>query len=265
MIFVLLLRQLYLQIVVSHFCKTCMSNFKSSKTTSNVLKKAFRPFSSRTKNMINVGELFFQHNRLPEAKAWLNNIKIVRIEVTLCDEFRALGHLLFPTGWRWRDSDNNKKSLGFSASSTKKQRPCMKTHVKFACLLMMLTREPFLFYTYTEVTLSSIRSLLQKAVLSPCNVANGFDPRDIQVNNTSQSWSCWRISWIFGPWHILTSLEPWLLKISYISLRHYSTHNSASAFCQNCKAYLVQGSLQVLIGFQSIWDQHSLAAKNTVA
>lgn len=101
---------------------------------------------------------------------------------------------------------------------------------------MMLTREPFLFYTYTKVTLSSIRSLLQKAVLSPCNVANGFDPRDIQVNNTSQSWSCWRISWIFGPWHILTSLEPWLLKISYISLRHYSTHNSASAFCQNCKA-----------------------------
>lgn len=39
----------------------------------------------------------------------------------------------------------------------------MKTHVKFACLLMMLTREPFLFYTYMKVTLSSIRSLLQKS------------------------------------------------------------------------------------------------------
>lgn len=39
----------------------------------------------------------------------------------------------------------------------------MKTHVKFARLLMMLTREPFLFYTYMKVTLSSIRSLLQKS------------------------------------------------------------------------------------------------------
>ena len=61
------------------------------------------------------------------------------------------------------------------------ENPC-----KMACLLMMLTREPFLFYTYMKVTQSSIRSLLQKGpVLSPCNVANGFDPRDIQVNNTS--------------------------------------------------------------------------------
>lgn len=163
--------------------------------------------------------------------------------------------------FRWRDFRQQQEAEGFSVPSTKKQRPCMKTHVKFACLLMMLPREPFLFYTYTKVTLSSIRSLLQKAVLSPCNVANGFDPRDIQVNNTSQSWSCWRIS--FSSLDLDISWHLWTLTVE--DSLHITTHNSASVFCQNCKVYLVQGSLQVLIGFQSIWDQHSLAAKNTVA
>ena len=104
----------------------------------------------------------------------------------------------------------------------------MKTHVKFACLLMMLTREPFLFYTYMKVTLSSIRSLLQKGpVLSPCNVANGFDPRDIQVNNTSQSWSCWRIS--FSSLDLDISWHLWTLTVEDSFTYHYT---------QFCKCFL---------------------------
>ena len=51
-------------------------------------------------------------------------------------------------------------------------------------------------------------------------------------------------------------LDSWRFLANYYTKRFYKCHS-------NCKAYLVQGSLQVLIGFQSIWDQNSLA-KNTV-
>lgn len=168
--------------------------------------------------------------------------------------------------FRWRDFRQQQKiPRVFSASSTKKQRPCMKTHVKWPVYWWCL-QESLSFFTPTwrllrvqfapccKKDLSSRHATSQMALI-----------RGISKSTTPPvAWSCWRIS--FSSW-TLTYLDifgPWLLKIP-ISYHVTTTHKSASAFCQNCKVYLVQGSLQVLIGFQSIWDQHSLAAKNTVA